>query len=110
MAIAHAQPGQLIDVRPLGAQIGHERTTTLAKTEKLELVRLVLPKGKEIAEHRAPGPLTVHCLEGQVKFTALGNTATLEAGSLLYLDAGQPHALWAESDASLLLTIQLPGR
>lgn len=109
MAIAHAQPGQLIDVRPLGTEIGQQRTTTLAKTDKLEIVRLVLPKGKEIAEHRAPGPITVQCLEGQVEFSASGNHVMLEAGGLLYLNAGQPHALRAAADASLLLTILLPG-
>lgn len=109
MAIPHAQPGQVIDVRPLGAAFGGQRTTTLVKTDKLEVIRLVLPQGKEITEHRAPGPITVQCLEGKVAFAALGNTAMLEPGCLLYLDTAQPHSLRAEADASLLLTILLPA-
>lgn len=109
MAIPHAQPGQVIDVRPLGSSLGGQRTTTLVKTDKLEIIRLVLPQGKEITEHRAPGPITVQCLEGKVAFAALGRTNTLEPGSLLYLEAGQPHSLHAEADASLLLTILLPA-
>jgi quercetin dioxygenase-like cupin family protein len=82
MAIPHAQPGQVINVRPLGSDLASQRTTTLVKSDTLEVVRLVLPNGKEIAEHRAPGPITVQCLEGKVAFTALGNTASLEPGSL----------------------------
>ena len=110
MAVPHAQPGQAIDVRPLGATLPQQQTTTLAKTDSLEIIRLVLPRDKNISEHRAPGPITLQCLEGQVEITALGNKLALEAGSLLYLEAGQPHSLHAQSDASLLLTIMLPAR
>ena len=37
--------------------------------------------------------------------TALGNTQVLEAGTLLYLPAGEPHALSGVEDASMLLTM-----
>ena len=50
----------------------------------------------------------MHCLEGQVAFTALGKKQTLESGQLLYLPAGEPHALKGIEDASLLLTIVAP--
>jgi quercetin dioxygenase-like cupin family protein len=108
MAIPHAQPGDVIDVRPLGTRIKDNQTSTLIKTDTLEVIRLVLDRGKEIAEHRAPGRITVQCLEGNVAFTALDKTVSLEAGSLLYLDARQPHSLRAEESSSLLLTILLP--
>ena len=107
MALPHAQPGQIIDVRPLASKLAGAQTSTLAKTKDLELIRLVLEAGKEIAEHRAPGEITLQCLEGKVAFTALGRTVTLEAGSLLYLEAQQPHSLRAEESSSLLLTILL---
>ena len=108
MAIPHAQPGEVIDVRPLGMQLKDCQTSTLIKTDTLEVIRLVLDRGKEIAEHRAPGRITVQCLEGNVAFTALDKTVFLEAGSLLYLDARQPHSLRAEESSSLLLTVLLP--
>jgi quercetin dioxygenase-like cupin family protein len=108
MAIPHAKPGDLIDVRPLGERIAGQKTHTLIKTGDLEVIRLVLHKSKEIATHTAPDEITVQCLEGRVAFTALGKTANLEPGTLLFLDAGQPHSLRAEEDSSLLLTILLP--
>ena len=73
----------------------------------LELIRLVLPAGKEIPTHKAPGEITVQCLEGRVAFTAEGKTQELANGQLLYLTAGETHALKAIEDSSLLVTLLL---
>ena len=105
MAIEHAKPGELIDVRPLGPKLPEATTRTLFKAEQLEVIRLVLPTGKEIAEHRAPGEIIVQCLEGIIEFTALGQSQQLTAGQMLYLDAGQPHAVKCLENASFLLTL-----
>ena len=107
MAITHANPGDVIDVRPLGDSLPTAKTTALVKSNKLEIVRLVMTAGKEIAEHKAPGEITVHCLEGRIAFTALGKTQELTAGQLLYLNAGEPHAVRCLENASFLLTILL---
>lgn len=108
MAIPHANPGEVIDVRPLGPALANSKAGALVKTETLEVVRLVLTAGKEITEHKAPGEITVQCLEGKVAFTALGTDRELTAGQMLYLGAGEPHALKCLEDASVLLTILLP--
>jgi quercetin dioxygenase-like cupin family protein len=107
MAIRHAQPGETIDIRPLGAAVGSSQTTTLVKTPTLEVIRLVLPAGKKIPEHRAAGEITVQCLEGEVDFTAGGQTVRLSAGQMLFLSGGEPHALHAVQDSSVLVTILL---
>jgi quercetin dioxygenase-like cupin family protein len=108
MAIPHAQPGEVIDVRPFGSGLAAAKTTTLLKTDKVEIIRLVMAAGKALAEHKARGEITVQCLEGKLAFTALGRTHELTAGQLLYLPAGEPHAVQCLEDASFLLTI-LPG-
>lgn len=71
MAIEHAKPGEVVDVRPLGAVLADSKTQTLFKAKNLEVVRLVMPAGKEISEHEAPGEITVQCLEGKVAFTSI---------------------------------------
>lgn len=53
MAIPHAKPAEVIDVRPLGARLRDTQTTTLVKTDALEVIRLVLPAGKEIQRHKS---------------------------------------------------------
>jgi quercetin dioxygenase-like cupin family protein len=108
MAISHAQPGEVIDVRPLGPALAGARTTALVKTESLEVIRLVIPRGKEIPTHKTRGEITVHCLEGRVAFSAGGVTHELEGGQLLYLQGEQPHSVLGLDDASLLVTITFP--
>lgn len=106
MSIQHSQPGEVIQL-PLGVALTNSQTTTLVKTTDLELIRLVLPAGKEIPTHKATGEITVQCLEGRVAFTADGKAQELTAGQLLYLGAGQPHAVRAIEDSALLVTLLL---
>ncbi|MEX2188047.1 MAG: cupin domain-containing protein [Pirellulales bacterium] len=107
MAIPHASPSDVIDVRPYGSKLTSAKTTTLFKTERLEVVRVVLESGKEIASHKAPGEIMVHCIEGEIEFAALGKTQRLVVGDLLYLAAEEPHAVKCVENASFLLTILL---
>ena len=105
MAIQHANPAEVINLQPLGSRIATSKTYTLFKTDAMEAIRLLVPAGKQIAEHKAPGEITVHCLEGCVKFTAGGHTHELDAGQMLYLETAEPHALEAVKDSSVLVTI-----
>ena len=108
MAIPHAKPGEVVDVRRLGSALASAQTHTLVRAEQVEVIRLVVPTGKEIAEHKAKGEIVVQCLEGRVAFTAFGKTQNLGAGMLLYLPTGEPHSVKGIDNASLLLTVLLP--
>ncbi|SIO58545.1 Cupin domain protein [Singulisphaera sp. GP187] len=108
MAIPHANPGEVIDVRPLGPALAGTKTTTLIKNENLEAIRLIIPRGKEIPPHKTRGAITVHCLEGRIAFTTAGITHELAAGQLLYVPGEQLHSVLGIEDASLLVTISFP--
>jgi quercetin dioxygenase-like cupin family protein len=108
MSIPHAEPGEIVDVRPLGSALTSAQTKTLIRAEQVEVIRLIVPAGKEIAEHKAKGDITVQCVEGRVAFTALGKTQHLDVGKLLYLPTGELHSVKGIENASLLLTILLP--
>jgi quercetin dioxygenase-like cupin family protein len=107
MAIPHAQPGEVIDVRTLGEALVKTTTATLLKTEALEVIRIVMPAGKDIARHNVPGEITVQCLEGNVEFRFGDVKRELTAGSLLYLNGAVEHSLHANQNSSLLVTILL---
>lgn len=107
MAQPHAASGDIIDLQPYGAGLPAHVTTALIKARQLELVRIVLPAGKAMREHRTPGEISVFCIEGVIEFTTPGATRRLEPGQLIHLAAGEPHALLALSDASALVTICL---
>ncbi len=108
MAIPHATPGVPVDLRPADESLGALRTTALVKEARFEAIRMVIPKGREIAHHQVDGPITVQCLEGCIAFTARGQTVELKAGQWLFLRGGDEHALAGIEDASVLLTIVFP--
>jgi len=108
MALPHAQPGEVIDVRPLGPALGGTRTATLVKTPTLEVIRLIIPADQETCHHHEmAGEVMVDCLEGLITVQINGDSRVLEAGQTLYLSGGQPHSLSGIEDASVLSTILL---
>lgn len=107
MAQPHAKPGQIVDLRPLGANLRSAKTTALIKEKQFEAVRLVVHEGAKIRPHAVGGNIMLHCLEGQVILGLSAGDVILEAGDWLYLNPGEMHALTGVMDSSLLLTILL---
>lgn len=105
MATRHAVSGEVIDLETWAQDLPDEQTKAIVKTDDIELVRLVIPAGKEIPGHKVSGPIVVHCINGEVKFTAMDITQVLLPGQLLYLQPGEPHSLNAVKDSVVLLTI-----
>jgi len=110
MAIPHAKSSEVIDVRPLGTALTQSKTHTLIKTDSLEVIRIVMAAGKQLPPHAVAGEITVQCLEGRVEFRAGQATHELTAGSLIYFERSQEHALHARENSSLLVTILLVGK
>ena len=108
MAIPHAQPGEVIDVHALAGTLALSKTTTLIKTAHVEVIRMVLPAGKVLSKHKAPGEITVQCLDGRMMFRTMGQEKELRTGNLLYLSANEEHSVMAIEDSSFLLTLVLP--
>ena len=107
MALPHAQPLDVIDLRPLDAGLRGAVTSSLLKTPALQLMRLVLRAGHGLPQHSVPGAITIHCLEGEATVTTASRSCDLLAGQLLMLTGGEPHAVQAITDASLLVTVLL---
>ncbi len=108
MAIPHARPGDVVDVRPLGARLQQTVTHALIKTRSLELMRIVLRAGQALPPHDVHGEVTIHCLEGRVRVPAAVAQPELNAGELVLLPARDLHGVEALEDCSLLVTVQLP--
>ena len=54
--------------------------TTLVKNAELRVVLEALREGADMAEHRAPGPITVQVLEGEIRFSVGEAVHTLRPG------------------------------
>ncbi|UAN04082.1 MULTISPECIES: cupin domain-containing protein [Achromobacter] len=107
MALKHADPGQVIDLKPYGAELAQKQSIALFKSEDLEVMRLVLLAGKTMPSHDVAGEITLQCLEGSIEVTAEGATHVLYPGHLTYLPGRAPHALFALENASVLVTVAL---
>lgn len=107
MALPHAASGDVIVVQRGDEDLSQFSSIALAKSEELELIRMILPKGKHIPAHHVPGEVTLLCLRGAVAVESYGHSHTLQAGQMLYLNGGMAHALHAQQDSLLLRTILL---
>ncbi len=105
MALKHARPGEVVDLRPLGGGLAEARTSAIVRTSSFETVRLVVPAGIEIPTHKVPGRIMLHCIEGRVELGLSDGSDELGTGDWLYLEGNEPHSVRGVEDASLLLTI-----
>ncbi len=102
MALPHAQPLDIIDLRPLGAELTPTRSHSLLRTDKLQLMRIVLLAGEGLPPHHQAGEVCLLCLEGLTTVSTSAGDRPLQPGHGIVLPAGEPHALKAEQDSSLL--------
>jgi quercetin dioxygenase-like cupin family protein len=79
--------------------------TTLVKNGELRVVLMAMPAGGEMADHHAPGPITVQVLEGEIEFSVGGSAHLIRPGKLLSLSSGETHAVKAIQASAFLLTI-----
>lgn len=107
MALHHAKPGEIVDLRPAGEDPKDAHTAAIVKAGQFEAIRLVIPAGSEIPAHRVSGSLTLQCLEGRVELGLKPSPVTLKANDWVYLDGDAAHSLKAIEDSSLLLPIFL---
>ncbi len=107
MALPHLQSGDIANLLPTGADAVSAQSVALFKARHLEVIRLMLPPGRVMPMHQVPGEITVQCLVGVIEFETPQRAQRLQAGQLLYLDGGEPHALRGVEDASVLVTIVL---
>jgi quercetin dioxygenase-like cupin family protein len=107
MALPHAQLLDVINVSPLGPNLKEAVSTSLIKTERLQLLHLVLPAHKDMPEHHVDQQCTIHCLEGSVEVVWPGGVRQLQPGNIVVLPGKERHSLRARSDCAVLVTLVL---
>jgi quercetin dioxygenase-like cupin family protein len=105
MAIDHARPGEVIDLRAPGTGLKDARTTAIVKSRHFETIRLIVHGRAEIPAHQVAGDVILHCLEGRVLVGVAGSGLDLPAGHWVHLDGGALYSVKGIEDSVLLLTI-----
>ena len=107
MALQHAASGDRISLKRSDDDIASFTSVALAKTEHMELMRILVTKDKPIPDHKVDGEMSLVCLEGELEVDAYGKSTTLRPMEMMYLSGGVPHAIRANEDSVGLMTILL---
>ena len=82
---------------------------TLLKDAELRVVLIALQTGARLAEHHAPGRITIHTLSGHLTIRVQERTIELPAGQILTIARAMPHDVEAREESAFLLTIAWPA-
>jgi quercetin dioxygenase-like cupin family protein len=102
-----------IDLPSFAKQIKQESTwkdtdrnaITVFKTNGMRLVLIALHAGAEMKTHTADGIISVHVMDGRMKFNADNRSIELNTGQMLALHKGIPHSILAIEETVFLLTL-----
>jgi quercetin dioxygenase-like cupin family protein len=109
MALPHAKHLDVINVTPLGDQLQDTVSTSLIKTDRIQLLHMVLAPHQEQPMHHVDDECTIHCLEGAVDVVMGGGVRQLRPGSVIVLPPKEQHALKARAESAVLVTLLLHG-
>ena len=77
----------------------------LLETPFSKEIRILMKNGQLMKEHKAPFPIIVHIVQGEIEFGVEGAHHTLKQGDIITLAANVPHDLLAKSDSIVRLTL-----
>jgi quercetin dioxygenase-like cupin family protein len=81
------------------------QSQTVHQDRQVKVVLLGLAGGQELSRHSVASAAMLQVLQGQVRFTMDGEEYELSIGSWIYMEANVSHAVYARTDAILLLTL-----
>lgn len=107
MALPHANHLDVINIGPLGEELDGQVSTSLIKTDRIQLLHLVLAPHQDMPQHHVDDECTIQCLEGEVEVVMGGGVRKLRAGNVIVLPGKQEHGLRARTRSAVLLTLLL---
>ena len=90
----------LVNIEP-----GKIISRTFVQRPEVTLTLFSFGAGEGVSTHSAPGDAIVQILEGEAKITIGGNPLIAKTGDIVVMPANIPHAVDAEQDFKMLLTV-----
>ncbi len=100
----------MAEIPPDPDTAARHRAEILIKTDTIRVVLITILEGGELNDHSAPGPITIHTLEGSIDVDVEGQRHTISAGELISLAPGVRHAVTGREAGAFLLTIGVMTR
>ena len=100
-------------IAELRAEESYERSgragRTLAKSGRLRVTLVAMERDNVIGTHQADSPMTLHVLEGHIRFRTGEGDQEMRAGEVLFFGPGDANDIRATEETALLLTISALG-
>jgi len=90
----------LVDV-----ESGKVVSRTFVQRPDVSITLFAFAAGEGISAHSSPGDAMVYILDGEARITLGGVPMTAKAGEMIVMPANIPHAVDAEKDFKMLLTV-----
>ncbi len=82
---------------------------TLAKSGRLRITLTAMAAGNVIGTHQADSPMTLHVLQGHIRFRTGDQEHELHSGEVLFFGPGDAHDIRATEESALLITLSALG-
>lgn len=79
--------------------------SVLMESDFTKEIRILFRKGQLMKEHKAPYPIVVEIVDGEIEFGVEGQNLQLKKGHLISLKGNVPHNLLAISESIVRLTL-----
>lgn len=96
--------------KELTVQQGQIVSKTLAQNSYVGITLFAFSKNEEISTHTSTGDAMVQVLEGTGCFTVGEQEYEVSQGQSLVMPAEIPHAVYAQTDFKMLLTVVFPTK
>jgi len=107
--LKNIEPEQALELTKLVEyRQGQVISRTLVQNGAVSITLFSFDQGEEISTHASHGDAMVAVLEGSARITIGGKPHLLSPGQIIVLPAGIPHAVAAESQFKMLLTVVFP--
>lgn len=97
---AVSEIARLVDVAPSAIV-----SRVLARANGGSVTLFAFAQGQELSEHTAPFDALVQVFDGQLNVTIGGQAVTVGPSEIVLMPADVPHALRAEADSRMILTM-----
>jgi quercetin dioxygenase-like cupin family protein len=75
----------------------------------MRVTLVAMERDNVIGTHQADSPMTLHVLEGHIRFRTGGGDREMRAGEVLFFGPGDANDIRATEETALLLTISALG-
>ena len=86
-------------------QTGSVVSRQITKAEAGNVTLFAFDEGQELSEHTAPFDALIHVVEGEAEIMISGKSFQLKDGDAIIMPANDPHAVKANGQFKMLLTM-----